>query len=273
VIEIMTDMPTDRRFNLQHYGLLKVSGKDAEKLLQGQLSCDVAKVTAESGSFGVHCNPQGRIIYLFYILKLDNAYFLIMPQSMITIALTHLKKYALFYQTELSDATGEYTVMGCTSDISADNYSRMVLPTKSHRKLYLVAEPAEDDNSEEWKLYNILEGLADIYPETSSSFLPHELNLPELGAIDFDKGCYTGQEIIARMHYRAKLKKHMYLAMSESPTTAGTAVQGVATIIDCSHKTYNEKYPVLVIVNDKDINSELLTQHGLTIETQQSEKQ
>ncbi len=166
-----------------HSGLLKVSGKDAHKLLQGQLTCDVNEVSPTEPRLGAHCNPQGRIISLFYLFNYQGDYYLKMPRNMIDIASKALKKYAIFFKVELTDASDDVSIVDSLG---------------SHLPTFL-------DN-----------GVAMIYPETSGVFLPHEINLPQLNGVSFNKGCYTGQEIIARMQYRGKLKNQLQLATCEA---------------------------------------------------------
>lgn len=202
-------------------GLLKVSGSDAKKLLQGQLTCDVNDITPTQSRLGAHCNPQGRIISLFYLFNYQDDYYLQMPRDMIAIALKALKKYAIFFKVELTDASDESSIIG-----NLDSH----LPTFLEN------------------------GVAMIYPETSGVFLPHEINLPQLNGISFNKGCYTGQEIIARMQYRAKLKNQLHLATCEDVTlTRGKDIydeKGIAgKIVDYVNVKNNES-TLLIITND-----------------------
>lgn len=275
----MTDTPANHIFHIKDYGLIKVAGLDASRLLQGQVSCDVNKITSEAGSLAVHCNPQGRIISLFYLFQADDTFIMALPEDMAQITIKSLKKYAAFYKAQLTDATGEYSIIGSDKAGSVTgNYSRVPFPTNSERSLYLTKPGTLPDRSAEWKRLNILSGIPAVYPDTSEKFLPHELNLPALGAVDFNKGCYTGQEIIARMHYRAKLKKHMYLVMASSQLMPGEEIKpesgaqnSIATVIDSSSLARNDLYPVLILANEEDIKSGLVTQYGLMIEPQQSE--
>jgi len=177
-------------------GLLKVSGNDAKKLLQGQLTCDVNDILPSQSRLGAHCNPQGRIISLFYLFNYQDDYYLQMPREMIAIALKALKKYAIFFKVELTDASDELSIIGSSC---------------SHLPTFLE------------------NGVAMIYPETSGVFLPHEINLPQLNGVSFNKGCYTGQEIIARMHYRGKLKNQLHVARCDE----GIFIRG--------NDIYNEK--------------------------------
>ena len=231
------------------YGLLKVSGLDAKKLLQGQLTCDLEKVTPLHGAFGAHCNREGRIISLFYLFFLQDHYYLLMPRSMIQIALAALKKYAVFYKAKLTEASDDLMTIGYINSLpihlsSTKEIALFSFPTKTlHSAVafrYLIIGEKEAIKNEwaqlkkqatispvhTWKYLNIQDGNPMIYPETSEQCLPHEINLDQLNALSFDKGCYTGQEIIARMHYRGKLKKHLYRANITCKTLPkpGTAI-------------------------------------------------
>jgi folate-binding protein YgfZ len=173
--------------NLSHRGLLQVSGEGAKKFLQGQLTCNLDELNPGQSMLGAHCNPQGRIIS-FFRLFLTNDYFLSMPKELIPIAQQALQKYAVFFKVKLEEVSSTIP-----KDIEES--------TKLHKTL------------------DITRGIPAIYPETSEKFLPHELNLPQINAVSFNKGCYTGQEIIARMHYRGKSKTRLYRARVSTELT------------------------------------------------------
>lgn len=183
------------------HGLLKVQGPDAKKFLQGQLTCNLDLLPHHAQTLAAHCNPQGRVISFFRLYHAEEAYYLCMQKSMLPIAFGQLKKYALFYKSTLSldDAVPIYGSL-TQRDINLFHHPQQVNPEA------LIA----------WQLAEINANIPTLYPETSALFLPHELNLPALNAVSFDKGCYTGQEIIARMHYRAKLKKSLHRVQIES---------------------------------------------------------
>src|SRR5688572_15995778 len=125
----MTEVKTCEKkgfVSLKHLGLLKIFGKDAHKLLQGQLTCDMNEVTSNHSLVGAHCNPQGRIISLFRIFHYQDSYFLQMPREMIPIALRALKKYAIFFKVELVDESDEWIAYGC----SASELKTLSLPQK-----------------------------------------------------------------------------------------------------------------------------------------------
>lgn len=205
-------------------GILQIAGHDAKTLLQGQLTCDMNEVLPGKILFGAHCNPHGRVISFFRIFLWNDTYCLQMPYEMIPVALLALKKYAVFFKVTLTDATDIF------SDINDD------------------------------KIADIKKGIPAIYPETSEQFLPHDLNLHQLGAMSFTKGCYTGQEIIARMQYRGKLKNHLYQAHSENTTAPirgnpiYTENKEAGTMVDYVRLEKETGYQLLVIASEKDID-------------------
>lgn len=277
----LLDTYQNRQFDLSELGLLKISGGDSTRFLQGQLSCNMNAIHSGSGIMGAHCNPQGRIISLFYAAKIDNDFYLVMPKNLVPTAMSALKKYAPFFKSELTDAAGSYHIIGTLS--SADHPpadAQITLPTPSNRKILLIkAAEFSSTNLEtqlEWQLLDILEGIPSIYAETSGKFLPHDLNLPELNAISFTKGCFTGQEIIARMHYRGKPKKHLYMAFSTEILAAGDELYldetPVAEVIDCSKNVYNDRYALLFTADETSARQpQLRSKTGAIIEPQRSE--
>jgi folate-binding protein YgfZ len=173
--------------NSTFYSKITVQGLEAEKFLQGQLTCDMRKASPDKAVLAAHCNPKGRIVSLFFLLKEGERFSLFLPQNLSAIALTNLKKYAQFSK----HVNVQETVL---TDIS--NW-----PFLKDKKELIEA------------------GIPLIYANTSELFLPHDINLPQLGGVSFDKGCYTGQEIIARMQNLGKPKQHLYRLNFESGTT------------------------------------------------------
>ena len=219
---------------MTQYGLLKISGPDAKKLLQGQLTCDMDEITSDACCFGALCNPQGRVISLFHVFQIENAYFLLLPRNMITLTQDVLKKYAVFFKTTLSDS----------SDAINTVLNQTVLSILNTRNLQRIEKK-----------------IPEIHPVTSGKFLPHDINLHELNAINFDKGCFTGQEIIARMQYRGKLKNHLYLAnvTTKTPPIPGVEVynnesKACGTLVDVSLKS-GDTYAILMVTDETNAKS------------------
>jgi len=168
-----------------------VSGKDNFKFLQGQLTCDMTNIT-ENSHHAALCDNKGRVLVSLQVQKNHENFEIILPTVMCTIFINALRKYAEF------------------SDVSF-----------SAPEIY---SPPLD------LLSSIRQKIAVILPETSGKFTPHELNYHELGFISFTKGCYKGQEIIARMQYLGKLKKKLtHIISPSSETIEGEVVNSIQT--------------------------------------------
>jgi folate-binding protein YgfZ len=198
----MTSVP----FKHSHLGLIAISGPDAEKFLQGQLTCDVRDVNEQQSRLGAYCNHQGRVQATFRLFQHDGSYYLLLPVSMVSTTLALLQKYALFSKVTLTEATQNLTI----TDIPGDN---------PEKRIVLNIDTAV------WELNHILAGIPTIYPETVGLFTPHMLNYDRFG-VSFNKGCYMGQEVVARTQYLGKAKQHMYLAQCSTtpPPTPGDAI-------------------------------------------------
>lgn len=205
---------------LTSYGILRISGADATKFLQGQLTCDVTSAANNPLRLGAHCNQQGRIVSLFRIAVISDQYFLLMTKNLIPVAMSALKKYAVFFKVQLEDASDAFKLYG--SDEASVCSGVFAKISESPLRYLMMTEKTLSTNTDEnvWKHQDIVEKIPAIYAETSGKFLPHELNLPALDAVCFKKGCYTGQEIIARMQYRGKMKTQLvagYLKSDAAP--------------------------------------------------------
>lgn len=211
--------------NLSDYSLLQISGTDAAKFLQGQLTCDIEQINPELSSLGAHCNAKGRIMSFFRLFLRNDSYYLLMPTEVIADALIALKKYALFSKVKLDIIQANcFAVQTITKDlllptvdntvINDDSITYIRIRGKTPR--YFIIDFAKtmklkSMDTTQWHQLDIIAGIPRLYPNTIGAFLPHYLNLPALGAVSFQKGCYTGQEIIARMQHRGKLKQHMVI--------------------------------------------------------------
>lgn len=241
---------------LSNTGLLRIFGPQAKQFLQGQLTCNLDEITHTQTRLGAQCNPQGRIIHFFRLFYHQDSYYLLMPTSLIPIAMNALKKYAVFFKVEISDASHTLSVMGvcgeqlpifpqlpqhidelvftdeCIIIKLAGRFLMIGSPTQlSHLQEKFLTNNLHKLEYETWLQFNFQDNLPTIYPETSEKFLPHELLLPQLNAISFEKGCYTGQEIIARMQYRGKAK---YQLQQCSVVTESIPERG-ADIYDATH--------------------------------------
>lgn len=159
-------------------GLIQLSGEDSHKFLQGQVTCDMGLVTPDNSVFGAHCSPKGRVIFLFCAsMDIHQNIILETHPSIVETAMASLKKYAVFFKTEITNIG----LLGDSDDAYPSDLERIKL------------------------------GQADVTLETTEMFIPQMLNLDVQDYISFSKGCYTGQEVVARAHYRGSVKRRMHL--------------------------------------------------------------
>lgn len=223
-------------------GLLAVTGTDAKIFLQGQLTCDLmALTTTPAVTPGALCNPKGRVKANFVLFTYQDNFFLILPQDSLQIAHKHLKKYALFSKVNLSDVSKEWNGVvygGAKTVPQSTEYSisqqgdafiirypsphpfSLTLSQNDRTLIQWVQEKQQAGAIQVteafWPYLNTRARLANVLPETSGLFTPQMLALEKYHGVSFSKGCYIGQEIIARTQHLGKLKRH--LQQVELPT-------------------------------------------------------
>lgn len=223
---------------LDHEGILAVSGADAAKLLQGQLTCNLNYLTAETSSLGARCTPKGRMISSFRIVPLGERFLLTMARELVEPQLVDLKKYAAFFKAQLVDDSAAWVRFGLGQGDGALLALGLDLPHGDGslaRSGELLAVRLSDDRAElwapaaeaatlhqrlaaqlrqgsldDWLLGQVRAGVGQVFGPTRELFIPQMLNLQSLGGVSFKKGCYSGQEIVARMQYLGQLKRRLY---------------------------------------------------------------
>jgi tRNA-modifying protein YgfZ len=243
--------------DLSHRALITVKGADAEKFIQGQLTNDFHNVTEYRSQLSAHCSPKGRVLACFRVFRRNDIIYLALPESLLESSLQRLRKYVLMSNVELdvesslaqigySAAKGihhlrnilktipeEVDMVTHSEDITVIQvpgpYPRYELlgPVAALKVLWTKLDVhAAPIGAGPWSLLDIFAGLPELCPETVDAFIPQMINLDVLNGISFRKGCYTGQEIVARTHYLGKLKRRMFRL--HSPTTdlpeAGTRI-------------------------------------------------
>jgi tRNA-modifying protein YgfZ len=210
---------------LDDFGTLRFSGADVERFLQGQLSNDVSKLPP--GALlraGMH-NPQGRTLALLWLVATDPGDILaIVPLELLSTVAAQLRRYVLRARVTISDASAHYRICGLAAPDASPALAGQRLaysPHGEHRMLLLqsVLEPPPSGprmSRDQWRSLDIAGGLAQVYGATSGQFVAQMLNLDCIDAISFTKGCYTGQEVIARAHYRGRIKRRMQRFRSRS---------------------------------------------------------
>ncbi len=219
---------------LESFGVIKVSGNDAETFLQGQFTNDVRQVTAEQDQLSAWCSSKGRIIVNFRLFKRDDAYYLLLPKDSIAFMLKRLQMYVLRADVKLEDVSDKLSCLGVVGDYPDNNFA--VLQVETGR--YLVVVEAEIEGYEVdtggWELLNILAGLPQVVAATAEAFVPQMVNFQAIGGVNFKKGCYTGQEIVARMHYLGTVKRRMYIVKIDTAQLPqpGDDFNGIGKIVN-----------------------------------------
>lgn len=233
---------------LSHEGVLAVRGPDASKFLQGQLTCNLNYLSDSQSSLGARCTQKGRMQSSFRILLEGDGCLLAMAGELVEAQLADLKKYAVFSKAKLSDESTSWARFGLSSAQSVLDQLGLELPQEDgavaradgliavrvstdRAELWVPAERAAslgqqlaaqlpEGQLNQWLLGQIRAGLGQVMAQTRELFIPQMLNLQAVGGVSFKKGCYTGQEIVARMQYLGKLKRRLYrlaLAADEQP--------------------------------------------------------
>ena len=231
-------MDKNKAIDLNHLSILEVNGEGSFDLLQGQITCDVSKVSTTNSELGALCNAKGRIISSFNLCYLqDRSYALIGHTEALLKTEEELKKYSPFYKVELNENTS-FSFFGVDKKTFEKIYNKPVVQNENTieiggcrfinylGKKFLLAFCNKDGLTEftnlfelekeraQWNLDEILCQNVEISKDNIGKFTPHELNYDVNDRIDFEKGCYTGQEVVARMQYRSKNLPRLNVAES-----------------------------------------------------------
>jgi folate-binding protein YgfZ len=233
---------------LSHLGLIRVAGADALSFLQGQLTNDVRELSGRHTHLAGQCSHKGRMLASFRVLRLDDAFYLQLPLAVLPAALKRLRMFVLRAKVSVEDASDALVCIGmagaCAPGLMTEQLPE--LPDADHGMaqaggLTAVRSPGPGPrfevlgsveavaplweslaaratlmDSDYWTLLDIRAGIPTVYPATADAFVPQMLNMQLIDGVSFTKGCYTGQEVVARMQYLGKLKRRMYLAEVES---------------------------------------------------------
>ena len=212
---------------LDYLSTLEIIGEGSIDLLQGQITSDMAKVTDSQNRLGALCNVKGKVESSFLIIKkpeFENGFLLIGNREVMKTTENILQKYSPFYKLEMrinddfrfiAIDEGFLSLTFPETDLNLqvqvhEDFLRVHYLAKRFHLLLLKKEADCFENKKiskevnEWEKDNIMNKDFNIKPEDSNKYTPHELGYHQTNRVDFEKGCYTGQEIVARMHYRAK---------------------------------------------------------------------
>lgn len=241
---------------LSAFGLIGATGADTAQFLQGQLTSDVRRVDEGHSQLSGYCTPKGRLLAILRLFRRGDDYRLLLPASLLEPTLMRLSRYVLRSKVTLTradlagfglsgpSAARLLNTLGASTPAAVDEVTHAgelsVLRIAGHHPRFMIFGPhaaiatawrtlraeARPVGEAAWALLDIVNGIPHVEPGAVEEFIPQTVNLDLLGAIAFDKGCYTGQEIIARLHYRGTLKRRMYLAhcAADAAPGAGEAI-------------------------------------------------
>ena len=246
--------------DLSYLGLLEIRGADAVTFLQGQVTNDVKLLTGTNAHYTAYCNPKGRMLALFLAFAHNDHLHLQLNRELLAPIIKRLKMYVMRSLVEIKDVSDSIIKFGLngpqaasmlalvfskvpTADyelVTLDNGAILKLPSANDSPRYeifsdaanapLIWQALKDKcqlvEKPYWELLEIQAGIPDISLATQEQFVPQMLNLDILNGINFKKGCYTGQEIVARTHYLGSVKRRTYLAeiVSETAPQAGEKI-------------------------------------------------
>ncbi|MFA6903853.1 MAG: folate-binding protein YgfZ [Gallionellaceae bacterium] len=234
--------------DLSQFGTIRVSGEDAQKFLQNLLSNDINAVTSKTAQLSSFNSPKGRMLATFLIWQQDGDYYLQLPRSLTAAMHKKLSMYVLRAKVRVSDVSDEMVSLGLSGHaaaeqvkqffklsleqdwssgqhdvtnvirISAQRYQISMAPQQAIALWSQLSNSARPAGSACWDWLNIRAGIPVVTPATQEQFVLQMANLDILGGVSFKKGCYPGQEIVARTHYLGKQKRRMFLAHVEADT-------------------------------------------------------
>ncbi|HKQ23811.1 MAG TPA: folate-binding protein [Burkholderiales bacterium] len=238
---------------LNHFELLRFSGADAQTFLQGQLTCNVLEVTPTTARYGGYCTPKGRLIADFLLAHAPQAYLMHLPADSLAVLAERLRKFVLRARVEIERETTLRAIGVAGPDAvavlrkSVGEPPRLPLesvqyPVGTLLRLpggaFLVVAPLAEMSGtwdllahmatpvgmDGWNWLQIRAGIPWITAATREQFVPQMVALDSFGGVDFQKGCYPGQEIVARTHYLGEVKRALRFGHCEGPAAAADAL-------------------------------------------------
>ena len=238
-------LPDAFAISLAEYGAIALHGEEQSKYLQGQVTCDVNTLEDDNLLLGAHCDAKGKVFSVFRLINRQQKHLMLQPAASISSSLAELKKFGVFAKVTIEQTTGLafYAIAGKNATeilhqqfVELPNSLTPVLQVGSTTivylagklKRYLIIDEAETAtkiindfslaiySQALWDLIEINEGFPLLAPETVSSYVPQMLNLQAIHGISFTKGCYLGQETVARMQYLGKNKRALFSLKSKS---------------------------------------------------------
>lgn len=223
---------------LNSWGAITMIGDDKKSYLQGQVTCDVVTLEPHLSTFGAHCDAKGKVWSVFRLFHHNGGYAMFQPTSVIDKELAEIKKYAIFSKVEikqseeialgvmgekatefidsLSSQTGDVRPVEGGTAVKIDEQRWLLLVAPDAAEQLVTASQADKVNESLWTLLDIRAGLPILTAEQQNEHIPQALNVQAVDGISFTKGCYTGQETVARAKYRGINKRALFIVKGEA---------------------------------------------------------
>lgn len=274
----MNNDSTSQIMSLTQLGYLTVTGSDTTKFLHAQFTNDLEALAASHWHYSGYCTPKGRLLAFMIVLKRDdNDYLLIMDDSVIDKFLPRLCMFVMRDDVSIKKGTGkllgsiENTPEYWRDEMDAPSEpgsavcseNRCLLAIDEQRVLYINESGQAESSStsqQDWIRQDIFAGIPTITTETQESYVPQMVNLDLIGAVNFKKGCYPGQEVVARVHYLGKIKQRMFylslettddIAPGDQVFSAVQADKAVGTVV--SAVSENDSTVLLAVLQTKAV--------------------
>ena len=231
-------------FDLSHFGLIKISGEDATTFLQSQLTADINDLNNKTWISAAWCNPKGRILSNFMITRTtvdeSSVYFMILPSMLKTQIMKRLQMFVLRSKVSIEDGSEDFHLVGLYGESIDSVYNQSSVITSIHfdepiTRVILLLDHEQlnvqmsriklactESDRQHWSLLDIEGAIPWIITQTTEAFIPQMLNMDLNGGVSFKKGCFPGQEIVARLHYKGNEgKRRLYWVTGESDTLPG----------------------------------------------------
>ena len=232
---------------LTHLGIIRAAGEDAVAFLQGQLTQDVAQIGLTQARLAAYCNAKGRIQATFIVFKRSkDEVLMVCSRDLLDATLKRLSMFVMRAKVKLSDASAQFLLYGITGDaidlIAINSYeicekadfgdaNMIFLRPGAGQPRAMWCAPADTPVPQvaaidlaEWRWLEVQSGIAMVTQPIFEAFLPQMLNYESVGGVNFKKGCYPGQEVVARSQFRGTLKRRAYLVHADSSPAVGQAV-------------------------------------------------
>jgi hypothetical protein len=232
---------------LPHLGVIRVEGEDAARFLHGQLTQDFLLLPDGQARLTALCSPKGRMLASFIGVKLSSAEILLVcPQDMLAAMVRRLSMYVLRAKVRLSDATAQWALRGLlgpsVAEVAASSGPAWSAVQQGDARVVFLY-PADDTPmalwlapagvplptqpevpADRWRWAEVRSGVAWVGAAVTEAYVPQMLNYESIDGVHFKKGCYPGQEVVARSQFRGTLKRRAVLAHAETPLSAGDAL-------------------------------------------------